>query len=146
MRRNLVIVMALSVLAVGAVTLALAQIERFAPAEDVNLYLITPAHGQVVTGPVVVRFGLRGMGIAPAGADFPNTGHLHLLINLPLEEVDLAMPLPFTDQTRHLGGGQIEMTLELAPGTYTLQALLADFRHISFDPAVVSEPITIHVR
>jgi hypothetical protein len=145
MRRNLVLVTVLLALA-GAVTLALAQIERIAPAEDVNLFLIAPAHGQVVTGPVVVRFGLSGMGIAPAGADFPNTGHLHLLIDLPLEEIDLEMPLPFTDQTRHLGGGQIEMTLDLEPGTYTLQALLADFRHIAFDPVVVSEPITIHVR
>jgi hypothetical protein len=146
MRRNLASLTVALMLVVGAVTIALAQIERFPPAADVNLYLITPSHGQVLTGPVVVRFGLLGMGIAPAGADFPNTGHLHLLIDLPLEEVDLTMPLPFTDQTRHLGGGQIEMTLDLAPGTYTLQALLADFRHISFDPAVVSEPITIHVR
>ncbi|TVR88708.1 MAG: DUF4399 domain-containing protein [Trueperaceae bacterium] len=31
-------------------------------------------------------------------------------------------------------------------GDVTLQALFADFRHIPFDPVVVSEVITIHVR
>jgi hypothetical protein len=28
-----------------------------------------------------LHFGLRGMGVAPAGVDVPNTGHHHLLIN-----------------------------------------------------------------
>jgi len=128
------------------VAVAAAQVIRSAPAEDVTLYLITPVHGEVIEGPFVVRFGLRGMGIAPAGVEFANTGHLHLLINLPLEEVDLDASLPFTDQTRHLGGGQTELRLDLPPGEYSLQALLADWLHVSFDPPVVSEVIRITVR
>ena len=127
-------------------TCTLAQLERTASAEDVTLYPITPARGEVVTGPSVVRFGLRRMGVAPAGVDHPNTGHHHLLINLPLSEVDLSMPLPFIDETRHLGGGQTELVLDLEPGTYTLQALFGDYRHIPFDPPVVSEVITVTVR
>jgi hypothetical protein len=146
MRRTVVTGAAVLALLAATVTIALAQIERFAPAEDVTLYLISPFHGEVIEGPVLVRFGVRGMGVAPAGIDHPNTGHHHLLIDLPLDEVDLDQPLPFTDQTRHLGGGQTEVVLELEPGTYTLQALFADFRHIPFDPVVVSEVITIHVR
>ena len=146
MRRNIFAIAAITAILAGAVAIGLAQVERFAPAEDVTLYLISPHHGEVIEGPVLVRFGLRGMGVAPAGVEHPNTGHHHLLIDLPLDDVDLGMPLPFTDHTRHLGGGQTELVLELEPGTYTLQALLADFRHIPFDPVVVSEVITIHVR
>jgi len=146
MRKSFAIAFLAISMVVGAVTFALAQVERLAPAEDVTVYFITPAHGEVVTGPFVVRFGLRGMGVAPAGVDHPNTGHHHLLINLPLSEVDLSMPLPFIDQTRHLGGGQTELVLDLEPGTYTLQALFGDYRHIPFDPPVVSEVITVTVR
>ncbi len=146
MRRTIIASASVVALLVGTVSFGLAQIERFAPAEDVTLYLISPHHGEVIEGPVLVRFGLRGMGVAPAGVQHPDTGHHHLLINLSLDDVDLGMPLPFTDQTRHLGGGQTELMLELAPGTYTLQAMLADYRHIPFDPVVASEIITIHVR
>ncbi len=146
MRRTVIRGAAVLALLAVTITIALAQIERFEPAGDVTLYLISPYHGEVIDGPVLVRFGVRGMGVAPAGIDHPNTGHHHLLINLPVDEVDLDQPLPFTDQTRHLGGGQTEILLELEPGTYNLQALFADFRHIPFDPVVVSEVITIHVR
>ena len=146
MRRTTVIASTLLLIVATAVTIALAQLERFAPADDVSVYLIAPHPGEVFTGPFLVRFGLRGMGIAPAGIDHPNTGHHHLLINLPLDEVDLDAPLAFMDNTRHLGGGQTEVMLDLEPGTYTLQAMLADYRHIPFDPPVVSEVITIHVR
>ena len=145
MRRKAAVLLA-TLAAIAAVAIAIAQIERVAPAEDVTLYLITPHHGEVIDGPVLVRFGLRGMGVAPAGVDHPNTGHHHLLINLPLEDVDMNAPLPFVDETRHLGGGQTELVLDLEPGTYTLQALFGDYRHIPFDPPVVSEVITIHVR
>ena len=34
-----------------------------------------------MTSPVVVQFGLKGMGIAPAGMKFDNSGHHHLLID-----------------------------------------------------------------
>jgi Domain of unknown function (DUF4399) len=33
--------------------------------KDVELYFISPRDGEAVTSPVTVRFGLRGMGIAP---------------------------------------------------------------------------------
>ena len=40
-----------------------------------------PKDGAKVKGPVTVVFGLKGMGIAPAGIKFDNTGHHHLLID-----------------------------------------------------------------
>lgn len=124
---------------------AMAELERVPAAEGAEVYLISPEDGATLSGPVTVRMGLKGMGVAPAGADLPDTGHHHLLVNMPLEDVDLDAPLPFTDHTRHFGGGQTEGTLELEPGEYSLQLLFMDFRHVSFDPPLTSEVITITV-
>lgn len=111
--------------------------------DDVELYFVAPADGAVITGPVHVVFGLRGMGIAPAGVERPGTGHHHLLINAPLPAA--GQPIPADAQHVHFGGGQTETVLELAPGRHTLQLLLGDHHHIPHDPAVVSKPITITV-
>lgn len=108
-------------------------------------YIISPAHGEVVTNPVTVKFGLSGIGIAPAGVNKINTGHHHLLIDLD----NLPTPkkaIPSDANHRHFGGGQTETTLDLTPGTHTLQLLLGDMAHIPHHPAVMSEKITITVK
>lgn len=109
-----------------------------------SLYFINLKNGDVVASPVRVQFGLRGMGVAPAGVERENTGHHHLLINV--DSIDVNAPLPMTDQIRHFGGGQTETSVELKPGTYTLQLLLADQNHIPHHPPVLSERITITVK
>ena len=124
---------------------ALADLERIAAPEDAEVYFISPQDGDTVEGPVHVQMGLRGMGIAPAGVEADDTGHHHLLVNKPLDEVDLDTSLPFSDHKVHFGGGQTEGEIELEPGTHTLQLLFMDYRHISFDPPLVSEEITITV-
>lgn len=108
-------------------------------------YIISPQDGDVVSSPVTVQFGLVGMGIAPAGVEKENTGHHHLLINTAVEGMALMEPLPADDNHIHFGGGQTETTIELAPGAYRLQLLLADHNHIPHDPPVMSEVITITV-
>ena len=113
-----------------------------APA-DADVYFISPADGATLSSPVTVRFGLENMGVAPAGIDKQNTGHHHLLINTGLPPLD--QPVPSDDQHRHFGGGQTQTTLELAPGTYTLQLLLGDQNHIPHDPPVKSDVIRITV-
>ena len=50
--------------------------------EGAMVYIISPIDGAVVSETFIVRFGLRGMGVAPAGADVANTGHHHLLVDL----------------------------------------------------------------
>ena len=112
--------------------------------EDASVYFVSPAHGEVVTSPLKVVFGLSGIGVAPAGVDRENTGHHHLLIDTDLP--DMALPIPADDNHRHFGGGQTEVVIELAPGEHTLQLLLADFAHRPHSPPVVSERITITVR
>ena len=111
---------------------------------DAEVYIISPRDGDAVNGEITVRFGLRGMGVAPAGMEVANTGHHHLLIDMDtLPPLD--MPLPKTDQLRHFGGGQTETTFELEPGTHTLQLLLGNYSHVPHNPPVMSEKITITV-
>jgi hypothetical protein len=114
------------------------------PALAAELYFIGPTDGQQTGSNVTVQFGLKGMGVTPAGHEAPNTGHHHLLIDME-ELPDLSYPLPKNDQLMHFGGGQTEVTLELEPGTHTLQLVLGNHLHIPHSPPVMSEKITIHV-
>jgi hypothetical protein len=108
------------------------------------VYIISPADGEVVRSPVLVKFGLRGMGVAPAGVELENTGHHHLLIDIE-QLPDLDKPVPADAQHKHFGAGQTEALVELAPGPHTLQLLFADFSHVPHDPAMTSQTITIFV-
>lgn len=120
------------------------EIPRAPSPEGAALYIASPAHGEVVTSPVTVRFGLRGMGVAPAGVRAPDTGHHHLLIDVdPLPPLD--RPLPATDRIRHFGGGQTQVTVDLPPGDHTLRLVLGDANHVPHDPPVVSEAVRIRV-
>ena len=56
-------------------------IPRTAAPEGARLYFLSPADGDTVKSPFVVKFGLAGMGVAPAGIDHPKTGHHHLLVD-----------------------------------------------------------------
>ena len=107
------------------------------------VYLISPSDGDRLSGPVTLRFGLRGMGVAPAGVDKSGTGHHHLLIDTELPP--LGLPIPNDAQHRHYGGGQTEVDLDLPPGEHSLQLILGDDRHVPHDPPVISEKITILV-
>lgn len=110
---------------------------------DAAVYFIEPADGATVKGPVKIVFGLRNMGVAPAGVNQDKTGHHHLLINEPA--VNLAQPLPATDQVVHFGGGQTEALITLPKGTHTLQLLLGDWKHQPHQPPVMSDKIKITV-
>lgn len=135
----------LSGLLAGAVLFCAAPIyagDTPAP-KNVELYFISPTDGATVTSPVHVVFGLRNMGVAPAGVQHVNTGHHHLLIDTDLPPLD--KPIPADARHVHFGGGQTETTIELAPGKHTLQLLLGDYTHTPFKPPVVSKKITITV-
>ena len=116
---------------------------KMASPKGAKAYIIFPKDGKTVKKKFLVRFGLKKMGIAPAGIKFPNTGHHHLLIDTDLP--DLKSPIPNDENHRHFGGGQTETVLKLPPGKHTLQLLLGDFAHIAHKPPVMSERITITV-
>jgi hypothetical protein len=118
--------------------------ERTPSPAGAEVYIVSPKDGSKVKGPVTVVFGLKGMGIAPAGIKFDNTGHHHLLIDIDAP-TDLSLPLPANEHNVHFGKGQTETTLTLPPGKHTLQLVLADSLHTPHDPAVISKKITITV-
>ncbi len=137
--------MKLAVIAFAFVVLsfpALAQ-ERTPAPEGAEVYIISPENGATVSNPVTVIFGLEGMGVAPAGVEKEKTGHHHLVIDAELPSLN--EPVPSDENYRHFGGGQTEVTVELAPGSHTLQLILGDHNHVPHDPPVVSEKISITV-
>jgi pyruvate/2-oxoglutarate dehydrogenase complex dihydrolipoamide acyltransferase (E2) component len=111
-----------------------------------EVYIISPRNGERVHSPFTVRFGLKGMGVAPAGVKFDNTGHHHLLVDTDLSDIQLDASLPATDKIIHFGKGQTETQLSLSPGKHTLELLFADYTHKSFDPPLHSSKITIIVK
>jgi hypothetical protein len=115
-------------------------------AEGAGVYVIHPLDGQVLNAkkPIQVSFGLRGMGVAPAGVVVEKTGHHHLLID-QRELPDLTMPLPASAQLIHFGGGQTQTEIRLAPGSHTLQLVLGNQYHIPHNPPLISKKITIIV-
>lgn len=132
----------------AAVTLpapVMAETPRTPAPAGASVYFIEPANGATLSGPVNVRFGLKGMGVAPAGTDAPDTGHHHLLVDVA-ELPGLDAPLPATDHIRHFGKGQTETEISLPPGQHTLQLLLGDQNHVPHQPPVLSEKITITVK
>lgn len=129
--------------AAGIGTAALAG-ETPAP-EGAEVYFIGLEDGATLANPVTLRFGLKGMGVAPAGTEKDKTGHHHLIIDETIEGDALNEPIPADDNHKHFGGGQTEVTLDLPPGTHTLQLVLGDWSHIPHNPPVMSERVTVTV-
>ena len=116
------------------------------------VYFVNLSDGATVSAPVNVVFGLRGMGVAPAGIDKKGTGHHHIFLDRPafgkgMDGADeLAANIPADENHLHFGGGQTETMLNLKPGRHSLQLVLGDKDHIPHDPPVVSQRITITVK
>jgi len=128
----------------AASTLAVAHAATPVP-EGAAVYFVTPLDGQTVSFPVTVRFGLDGLGVAPAGMEREGTGHHHLLVDLDNPPA-MDKSIPADDQHIHFGGGQTQASLELAPGEHTLQLLVGDHLHVPHEPPVMSQKITIMVK
>jgi hypothetical protein len=113
--------------------------------KDAYVYIGWPIDGATVNGNhIKVWFGTRNFGIAPAGVTTKNTGHHHLLIDVPVPPLD--QPIPNDRNHLHFGLGQTETVIELPPGKHTLQLLMGDADHVPHDPALMSKRITIYVR
>ena len=110
--------------------------------EGAMVYIISPTDGETVGTEVLVKFGLKGMGVAPAGTDKENTGHHHLIIDgEKLPDLDK----PMGSDVMHFGGGQTEKLIKLEKGKHTLQMILGNYMHVPHNPPIVSEKITINV-
>ena len=110
--------------------------------EGAKAYFIDLKDGDNVKSPLLVRFGLtEQMGIAPALADWPDTGLFHLIIDSKPPNPDR----PISNIHLHLHKGQTEAIVELKQGQHTLQIVMGDYSHIPHDPPVMSKQITVNV-
>jgi len=135
---------AAALMVVALAASASAQVQLTKAPEGAEVYFIMPQDGATVSSPVTVSFGLKGLGVAPAGTEREGTGHHHLLIDQKLE--DYGAPIPSDENHIHFGGGQTETTIELTPGKHTLQLIVGDLNHVPHDPPVESKVITITVK
>lgn len=111
------------------------------PAQSVSL--LEPVDGATVGTAFKVRFGVKGMAVAPAGEIIKDSGHNHLLINrMP---VVAGESVPFDDNHRHFGAGQTEAMITLPPGQYKLTSQFANGAHQSYG-APMSATIQITVK
>jgi hypothetical protein len=131
-------------LAMTLSTVTLAAGETPAPA-DAKVYFINIKDGDTVTSPVTIRFGLSGMGVAPAGTEVANTGHHHLIIDETFEGDALKEAIPVDEHHMHFGKGQTEATVTLSKGKHTLQLVLGDWSHVPHKPPVMSDRVTVNV-
>lgn len=119
-------------------------LKRTPAPKNAEVYFISPKNKAKVKNPIKVQFGLKGMGVAPAGVEKAKTGHHHLIIDKALPQTDL--PIPADKNYVHFGGGQTETEITLPPGKHTLQLLLGDKNHIPHNPPIQSKVITIYVK
>jgi len=110
-----------------------------------RVYIGWPNDGEIIDRRKFrLWFGLRNMGIAPAGTEYRNGGHHHLLIDTDLPALD--EEIPADKNHRHFGLGQTEAVIELEPGVHTLQLLMGDHNHVPHNPPVMSKKITITIK
>lgn len=104
---------------------------------------LQPADGATLTSPFVVKFGVTGMQVQPAGAMTADTGHHHLLINA--DDMATMAVIPFDDTHMHFGKAQTETTLTLKPGKYKLTMQFGNGAHQAYGPTM-SKSINVTVQ
>jgi hypothetical protein len=140
-------VLAMLFVAVASCGTAFAQTQRTGgptpSAPRAEVYFIDLKDGATVPAKLKIYFGLRNMGVAPAGSDRENSGHHHLLVDTELPPLD--QPIPNDFNHLHFGAGQTETEISLKPGPHTLQLLMGDKDHIPHTPPVMSPLIRVRV-
>ena len=107
-----------------------------------KVYFINLIEGQKIKSPFLVQLGLTSeMGIAPALADWPDTGHHHIIVDSTIKNMNKSI----SSKHIHLSKGQSEISLKLPLGKHTIQIVFADYSHIPHDPPIMSEIINIIV-
>ena len=140
-------VVAMLVVAIASCGAAFAQSQRTGgptpSAPGAEVYFLDLKDGATVPAKLKIYFGLRNMGVAPAGSDRENSGHHHLLIDTELPPLD--QPIPNDFNHLHFGAGQTETEITLKPGAHTLQLLMGDKDHIPHTPPVMSPLVRVRV-
>lgn len=144
MRRSSIVALSFAIVCILASPALAKKLPISKAPKDAKVYIVEPKDGATVKSPVTIVFGLKKMGVAPAGVKIEHTGHHHLIIDAPLPPE--GQPIPSDKNHHHFGKGQTEATIDLKPGTHTLQLVLGDHLHIPHKPVVASKRITITVQ
>jgi Domain of unknown function (DUF4399) len=112
-------------------------------APGAEVYFFDLKDGATVPPKLKINFGLRNMGVAPAGSDRQNAGHHHVLVDSELPPLN--QPIPNDFNHLHFGAGQTEAEITLKAGEHTLQLLVGDKDHIPHTPPVMSQRIRVRV-
>lgn len=96
-----------------------------------SVAFLEPAKGATVTSPVAVELAAFNFTVEPAGEVREGAGHLHVMVDVPC--LAPGEVIPKDDQHVHLGTGQTETELTLAPGEHTLCLQAADGIHTALD-------------
>ena len=132
-------------IAVSGCASASPDTELVAEASPQATVLITePEDGaELPSGDVRVVLGAENITIVSAGDTSPNSGHHHLLLDVAIPAEGEAIPAGEPGFV-HLGQAQTEYTFEgLAPGDYTLIAVIGDFAHRVFPQATDTVRFTV---
>lgn len=100
---------------------------------DDGVYFEALQDGDIVTAPVIVKMGVRGMQVEPAGEVHEGMGHHHIIIDGSFVEEGQMVPADATHI--HFGKGQTVDTLALAPGNHTITLQFANGIHSSYGEA-----------
>lgn len=141
-----------SVLCIAALLCSLAVSAHSSHANQGNqsqshekIFFVEPADGAVVTSPLKVKFGMKGMKLCQANVASKNKkcGHHHLLIDKSF--IPEGQPVPADENHIHYGKMQQEAELTLAPGKHSLTLQFADYAHLSFGEKL-SATINVEVK
>jgi hypothetical protein len=105
-----------------------------------SVAFLEPAPGATVASPVPLKLAAFNFVVEPAGAVREGAGHLHVMVDVPC--LAPGAVIPKDAQHVHLGGGETETALTLAPGEHTLCLQAADGQHTALD---ITRELTITV-
>lgn len=135
-----------SILSIAALLFSVAVSAHSNHSQNKNkIFFIEPADGAVVTSPLKVKFGMKGMKLCQANIASKNKkcGHHHLLIDKGF--IAEGQPVPTDENHIHFGKMQQEAEITLTPGKHSLTLQFADYAHLSFGEKL-SATINVEVK
>lgn len=132
-----------SIISIVVLFLSITTFAKGAPAK--KIFFVEPKDGAVVTSPLKIKMGVKGMKVCEANIETKDKkcGHHHLLIDkaaIPAGQV-----VPKDEMHLHYGKKQTDAEIALTPGKHTLTLQFADFAHLSYGEEH-SAAITVEVK
>lgn len=106
-----------------------------------SVAFLEPARAAVVSSPITVKLAAFNFVLEPAGEVHQGAGHLHVMVDVAC--LAAGQVIPKDEQHVHLGQGQTEAELPLAPGEHTLCLQAADGAHTALN---VTREVTVTVQ